>query len=123
MRNSAQEMSAEIQVVRAVLRSRAVPNAIGQDCLDLIELGTADVGADVDHDARQLLPDGPAHEPGFTRSYLKAFLQRDSAHLDVKSLNAARKRFVTGKRKVVGVACVSCPGRFRQFGQPLVESK
>src|SRR5690348_17816899 len=107
MGDPSRQVSAKIGVALAVLPRRTLADAIGQDGLEALVLGSSKIGMDVQNNPRDLLPHALAHEVRLARIHLEPFLQRDPADVDMKTAGIALQLLAAGENQIVGIARVA----------------
>src|SRR5665213_3261986 len=110
MRDFSGNMSAKIGMTVAILRCRAVADAVGQNRLEAVKLGPADVRSDVDNDAGDMLTNAGSHHPRLAVIQRKAFFMSDNSDKRLDALPRACQVCVSRECQVVGIACVNGAG-------------
>ncbi len=113
-------MLAETGVRFAILAFRAVTDAVGQDGLELVVVGAADVGMVIDDESGEVLPNRLTHEAGLAVVDAKAFIVRDGGYVGREAWRMVVER-ATGEGKIVGVSGVGCADGLRKAPEAAVE--
>lgn len=116
------EVSAEVRVGLAILLNCAVTGAIGQDCLEAVELVAFRVGVRIDRQSGQVLTLAAAHDAGFVMIDLESFLKSHCRDVKREATRTPSKIRIAGEGKVVRVARISDPDAFCQRGKAAIES-
>ena len=105
-RDSACEVGAEVRMRSAVLRLRAVADAVRQRCLEAVEVVTDHVRAFVHHHPCQMLPHALPHDARLAMVHPKPFFEQDGCYMNREALRPFLKLFVAGKCQIIGEARV-----------------
>jgi hypothetical protein len=99
----------------AVLALRTQPDAIGERGLEPIEIGADDIHVLVLDQTRQVLPHALWHDARLAVMNSEAFFHQDGSHVRREQFDSPFKHGPSpGERKIIRVARVFGPNRFRQ---------
>lgn len=99
----------------AVLALRTQPNATGERGLEPIEIGADDIHVLVCDQTRQVPPHALWHDAPLAVMHWEAFFHQDGSHVRREQFDSPLKHGpVAGERKIIRVARVFGPNRFRQ---------
>jgi len=114
-------MAAEIRHPRAVLACRPGANAVVQDRLQRIELGSADVAMLVDDNAGNPLARAARHDPHLCGIEQKTLFSNDGLDCFAEAAEPVCEPGIAGKRQVIGISRVIRARGSGQSVQPAVE--
>ena len=85
-------------------------NAVGEDRLQPVKIGSPDTRMLIDHQARQVLPYALPHDARLAMIHPEPFFMQDRGHMRGEPLHTALKIFTARKRKIVGVPRIAARG-------------
>jgi len=100
------QMPPKIGQAFAVLRIGAVPDAVGENRLKLIEFGSPDVRVGVDDHAGHMLADTAPHDPCLAMIQREAFVIGNDRYKRFQTFSDLGKFIAAGKSQVVGISGV-----------------
>jgi hypothetical protein len=115
-RNSTEEVSMEVVVIRPILITCAMPNAVRQYSLQSIVVRSRHVQSLVHDDARKPLANPMLHDTRLSVMDGEAFLHDRGAHMMAESFDDSMELAISGKRQVIGISGVNRRCGSRQPG-------
>src|SRR5580693_1306016 len=115
------EMAAEIRYTRAVLTIRPGADAIVQNCLERIELGTPDIAMLVDHDAGNALACAARHDVRLRSVEGESLFIEDCLDRFVKGAETVREIRIAREGEIISISCVIRSRGAGQAVQPAIK--
>jgi hypothetical protein len=90
----------------AILTIRALANAVGEGCLQDVEILSGYIPFLIDHWTCQMLPHALPHDSGLSVIHAETLFEQDGGSQGRESVRDRFEFFAAGKCKIVGVAGV-----------------
>ena len=123
MGDPALEVGSEVGMPGAVLGCGTVAQAVVENGLELVVLGTRDVGMAVEHDSGRLLANALAHHARLAVLDHKSLFQRNRRDMAGEPVDPACECFVSREDQVIGIARVASSRRSGQAIEAGVEAE
>ena len=93
-----------------VLACRTKPNTVGKDRFEPVKVGSPDIHVLVDHNSSQVLAHALPHDTSLAMMNFESLSIGNGRNVGGKAQDASFEIFITGKSKIICVACIDDSG-------------